>query len=95
MATFGLTFIIIGLGEFIFGGEPKQMIAQELGLPQGTMRFDILGGKVIIQKIDVAAAVIASLMIAALALFFQYTRIGAPCVPWRTATRRLCRSAFR
>jgi branched-chain amino acid transport system permease protein len=76
MATFGLTFIIIGLGEFIFGGEPKQMIADELGLPQGTMRFDILGGKVIIQKIDVAAAVIASLMIAALALFFQYTRIG-------------------
>ncbi|MCA3647934.1 MAG: branched-chain amino acid ABC transporter permease [Methylobacterium sp.] len=76
MATFGLTFIIIGLGEFIFGGEPKQMIAEELGLPQGTMRFDILGGKVIIQKIDVAAAVIASLMIAALALFFQYTRIG-------------------
>jgi branched-chain amino acid transport system permease protein len=67
MATFGLTFI---------GGEPKQMIAEELGLPQGTMRFDILGGKVIIQKIDVAAAVIASLMIAALALFFQYTRIG-------------------
>jgi branched-chain amino acid transport system permease protein len=76
MATFGLTFIIIGLGEFIFGGEPKQMIASELGLPQGTMRFDILGGKVIIQKIDVAAAVIASLMIAALAIFFQYTRIG-------------------
>jgi branched-chain amino acid transport system permease protein len=76
MATFGLTFIIIGLGEFIFGGEPKQMIAEELGLPQGTMRFDILGGKVLVQKIDVAAAVIASLMIAALALFFQYTRIG-------------------
>jgi branched-chain amino acid transport system permease protein len=76
MATFGLTFIIIGLGEFIFGGEPKQMIADELGLPQGKMRFNILGGKVVIQKIDVAAAVIASLMIAALALFFQYTRIG-------------------
>jgi branched-chain amino acid transport system permease protein len=76
MATFGLTFIIIGLGEFIFGGEPKQMIAEELGLPRGTIRLDILGGKVIIQKIDVAAAVIASLMIAALALFFQYTRIG-------------------
>jgi branched-chain amino acid transport system permease protein len=76
MATFGLTFIIIGMGEFIFGGEPKQMIAEELGLPQGTMRFNILGGKVVIQKIDVAAAVIASLMIAALALFFQYTRIG-------------------
>ena len=76
MATFGLTFIIIGLGEFIFGGEPKQMIAAELGLPSGSMTFNVFGGRVLIQKIDVAAAVIASLMIAALALFFQYTRIG-------------------
>ncbi len=76
MATFGLTFIIIGIGEFIFGGEPKQMIAEELHLPRGAIDFAILGGRVTIQKIDVAAAVIASLMIAALALFFQYTRIG-------------------
>ncbi|CAN1536951.1 LivH Branched-chain amino acid ABC-type transport system, permease components [Rhabdaerophilaceae bacterium] len=76
MATFGLTFIIIGLGEFIFGGEPKQMIASELGLPSGSVTLNMLGGRVLIQKIDVAAAVIASLMIAALALFFQYTRIG-------------------
>ena len=29
-----------------------------------------------LQKIDIAAALIASLMIAALAAFFQYTRIG-------------------
>ena len=27
MATFGLTYFLIGLGEVIFGGNPKQMIA--------------------------------------------------------------------
>src|SRR5215208_3414526 len=35
MATFGLTYLLIGLGELIFGGNPKQMIATELYLPQG------------------------------------------------------------
>src|SRR5262245_3851635 len=36
MATFGLTYFLIGLGEVIFGGNPKQMIAAELRLPQGS-----------------------------------------------------------
>src|ERR687885_1162919 len=35
MATFGLTYVLIGLGELIFGGNPKQMIADQLHLPQG------------------------------------------------------------
>ncbi len=76
MATFGLTYVLIGLGEIIFGGEPKQMITEELFLPRGVIELNILGGRVLLQKIDIAAAVIASLMIVALALFFQYTRIG-------------------
>ncbi|SVA81000.1 uncharacterized protein METZ01_LOCUS133854, partial [marine metagenome] len=33
MATIGLTFFLIGFGEFIFGGEPKMMITEELLLP--------------------------------------------------------------
>jgi branched-chain amino acid transport system permease protein len=36
MATIGLTYFLIGFGEFVFGGEPKQMITQELGLPTGS-----------------------------------------------------------
>src|SRR5215216_3652342 len=36
MATFGLTYLLIGLGELIFGGSPKQMIANELYLPRGS-----------------------------------------------------------
>ena len=76
MATFGITYFIIGLGEFIFGGRPKAMIAGELWLPRGAIDVHMLGGRVTFQKIDIAAAVIAGLMVAALAVFFQRTRIG-------------------
>ena len=76
MATFGLTYFLIGLGEVVFGGEPKIMIASELGLPRGAIEFKIFGGFVALQKIDIAAAIIASIMVAALGVFFQRTRIG-------------------
>jgi branched-chain amino acid transport system permease protein len=76
MATFGLTYFLIGLGELVFGGEPKVMITEDLYLPKGSVDFKILGGLVSLQKIDIAAALIASVMVATLAVFFQKTRIG-------------------
>jgi branched-chain amino acid transport system permease protein len=76
MATFGITYMLIGFGEMVFGGDPKQMIASELFLPSGSIDVEMLGGLVSFQKIDIAAAVIASAMIVGLALFFQKTRIG-------------------
>jgi len=76
MATFGLTYFLIGLGELIFGGDPKVMISQQLLLPSGSYNIRMLGGFVQLQKIDVAAAIIALLMVTTLAIFFQKTRIG-------------------
>ena len=76
MATFGLTYLLIGLGQLVFGGESKVMIAEELYLPRGAVEFKMFGGFVNLQKIDIAAAIIASVMVAALAVFFQKTRIG-------------------
>ena len=76
MATFGITYFLIGFGELVFGGNPKIMIARELYLPTGAVEFKMLGGFVSLQKIDIAAAIIASLMVAILAVFFQKTRIG-------------------
>jgi branched-chain amino acid transport system permease protein len=76
MATFGLTYFLIGLGELVFGGDPKIMIADQLYLPKGAIDFKILGGFVSLQKIDIAAAIIASIMVAGLGIFFQKTRIG-------------------
>jgi branched-chain amino acid transport system permease protein len=76
MATLGLTYLLIGFGQLLFGGEPKVMITDALYLPKGALNFKILGGFVALQKIDVAAIIIASIMVAGLALFFQKTRIG-------------------
>jgi branched-chain amino acid transport system permease protein len=76
MATFGITYFLIGFGELVFGGNPKTMITQELFLPSGAIDFKILGGSVTLQKLDIAAAGIAIVMVAALGLFFQKTRIG-------------------
>ena len=76
MATFGLTYVLIGLGELIFGGDPKIMITDQLFLPRGSYDWEVFGGFVSFQYIDVAAAIIASLMVAGLAVFFSKTRIG-------------------
>ncbi len=76
MATIGLTYFLIGLGEFVFGGNPKVMITSQLGLPIGSTALDVLGGLVILQHIDIAAAVIALVMGATLGVFFNKTRIG-------------------
>jgi branched-chain amino acid transport system permease protein len=76
MATFGLTYILIGMGELIFGGDPKVMISDQLRLPSGSYRINMLGGFVQLQKIDIAAAIIASIMVAGLGILFNRTRIG-------------------
>jgi branched-chain amino acid transport system permease protein len=76
MATFGLTYFLIGFGELVFGGDPKVMPTEDLFLPKGPITIHALGGMIGIQKLDIAAAVIASIMVAGLAVFFSRTRIG-------------------
>lgn len=83
MATIGLTFFLIGLGETIFGGEPKTMVTEELFLPTGDVLWEPAGlgpdggpGFIIFQQLDIAAATIAGLLVAALGFFFSKTRIG-------------------
>ncbi len=96
MATFGLTYFLIGFGELVFGGNPKEMITSELGLPSGAIDLKILGGTVTLQKLDIAAAAIAS---------DHGRRPGAAlpedpdrpraCAPSPTTIRPRSRSAFR
>ncbi len=76
MATFGITYFLIGLGEFVFGGDPKVMITDDLYLPRGPLTYHALGGIVQLQKLDIASVVVASLMVAGLGVFFAKTRIG-------------------
>ena len=76
MATFGLTYFLIGFGELIFGGDPKLMITKQLHIPTGTVSIPFAGGRVELQKLDITAMVVASTMVAVLAVFFSKTRIG-------------------
>jgi branched-chain amino acid transport system permease protein len=76
MATFGITYFLIGFGEFVFGGDPKVMITEDLYLPTGSITFKTLGGIVSLQRLDIVAVVVASIMVAGLGVFFSKTRIG-------------------
>lgn len=76
MATIGLTNILIGGGQWIFGAETKSMITTELLIPTGSSVWEPGGGLVIFQHIDIAAAVIAAFLIVSLALFFSKTKVG-------------------
>jgi len=76
MATIGLTLIIKGAGQLFFGGEPKSMITEELGLSTGSSDWEVFDGIVIFQHIDIAAALIAIVMVVSLGIFFSKTRIG-------------------
>jgi branched-chain amino acid transport system permease protein len=76
MATFGLTYFLIGFGELVFGGDPKVMITEDLYLPKGPINVKAFGGMVSFQKLDIAAAIIASIMVIGLSIFFSKTRIG-------------------
>ncbi len=69
MATIGLTFCIEGLAQGLWGSSVKGF---DLGIPDTP--FEVKG--VLISEFDLFAASIAGLLVAALALFFQYTRVG-------------------
>ncbi|MEM7750871.1 MAG: branched-chain amino acid ABC transporter permease [Pseudomonadota bacterium] len=76
MAAIGLNTFLIGFGETVFGGEPKTMITEQIGLPTGSTEVEMLGGLVIFQHLDIAAAVIAALMVTGLTVFFNKSKIG-------------------
>ena len=76
MATIGITNILIGGGQWMFGGETKTMITSDLLIPTGSSVWEPGGGLVIFQHIDIAAAAIAALLIVSLALFFSKTKVG-------------------
>ncbi len=69
MATIGIAFFLEGFGELLWGGDVRKL---DVGIPQDVWFV----GEVMIQQSDVVAAVIASILVLVLALFFQYTRVG-------------------
>lgn len=69
MATIGIAIFLEGFGELIWGSNIKPL---DVGIPSGS--FEI--GFALIQEEDLFAAVIASILVTALAMFFHYTRVG-------------------
>lgn len=73
MATIGLTFVLEGLSQLIWGSQPHGL---ELGIPDIPMEWLSQKWNVNISQFDVFAAVVAGALVAVLAVFFQKTRIG-------------------
>ncbi len=69
MATIGLTFFLEGLGEWVWGSNVKVL---DVGIPDAS--FEV--GGVLLNEFDLFAAASGAVLVAVLAVFFHYTRIG-------------------
>ncbi len=69
MATIGIAFFLEGLGESIWGADVHPL---NIGIPDD----QIFLGEVLIQEIDLFAAVLAGLLVGVLGFFFTYTKVG-------------------
>ena len=73
MATIGLTFVLEGLSQLIWGSQPHGL---ELGIADVPMEWLSQKWNVNVSQFDLFAALVAGVLVAVLALFFQKTRIG-------------------
>jgi branched-chain amino acid transport system permease protein len=73
MATIGLTFVLEGLSQLVWGSQPHGL---ELGIPDVPMQWLSQKWNINVSLFELFAAGVAGAMVAGLALFFQYTRIG-------------------
>ncbi|GBD42236.1 High-affinity branched-chain amino acid transport system permease protein LivH [bacterium HR39] len=69
MATIGITFFLDGLGQAIWGSDVRR-------LDVGIREEPVIVADIFINQFDLFAAVICGVLVAALALFFQYTPTG-------------------
>jgi branched-chain amino acid transport system permease protein len=69
MATLGLSYVIEGAAQLIWGA---QVHGLDLGIDDTP--FEVAG--ILISKFDLFAAAVAAMMVAFLTAFFRYTRIG-------------------
>ena len=75
MATLGITYLLEGLGQTIFGSDIYKI---DIGMPKEPifMLEGMFPGGVLVNKEDVIAAAIAATLVAALSVFFQKTSTG-------------------
>ena len=73
MATIGLAFVMEGLGDLMWGSDVK---ALDVGLPSGPSDTIIDATGMFVDKLEVAAAIVAVILVVSLTLFSQYTKMG-------------------
>jgi branched-chain amino acid transport system permease protein len=75
MATLGVSYFLDGLGQALWGSDAYKL---DIGMPkQPLMLFEsVFEGGVLLPSEDVVAALVAGVLVAVLAMFFQKTRIG-------------------
>ena len=75
MATLGISYFLDGLGQTIFGSSIYKI---DVGMPKEPMFLmeNVFQGGLLVNQEDLVAALIATLLVAALAAFFQFTKTG-------------------
>jgi branched-chain amino acid transport system permease protein len=73
MATIGLTFVLEGLAQLLWGSQPHNL---DLGIQDEPIEWITTRTGMSVSKFDIAAAVIAAVLVSALGMFFSRTRIG-------------------
>lgn len=79
MATIGLAYFMEGFGDLMWGGEIKKL---DVGLPQGIndaideVTFGWFGYGFFIDNLDIAATIVAIILVILLVFFAQYTKQG-------------------
>ncbi|MFI5008183.1 MAG: branched-chain amino acid ABC transporter permease [Solirubrobacterales bacterium] len=69
MATIGLNFFLEGFGEMVWGANVKKL---DIGIPDSS--FVVRG--VLVNRLELTAAITAGVLVTILAVFFHRTRIG-------------------
>jgi branched-chain amino acid transport system permease protein len=73
MMTLGLAYVLEGAGDLLWGSDVKVL---DLGLPTGANDWLLDNLGLYVEQLEIVAAVVAAALVAALAIFFQRTRIG-------------------
>jgi len=69
MSTIGLAYFLEGLGDSLWGSNVKKL---DIGIPDRSFEY----GGVLLNQFELVAAATAGTLVAVLAVFFHYTRIG-------------------
>jgi len=75
MATIGISYFLDGFGQAVWGSDIYKL---DIGMPKHSLTLfeSVFEGGVLVPGGDLVATLIAGLLVAGLAIFFQKTRIG-------------------